>query len=291
MGLLKIARYNPKIVLLADFMSEIESSLHVIGEKDSLNLLHTYWSEFLVTTKVLKDFDKNIDVLIKRIATIPRKGTPENHPKVLISGDFFVRFSPFFLRELREMYSEHGIIVKSSDMYELTLYSSYHLAHIAAHSWKRDPYKFSTSLKALSTFWTRNAQLFLISKVVPVIMFLAERKQRKKYNKTGLMLEDRNSLKLIIKNSKPLISLLIFGEAITTIGKGIEILEDSDYDSLILTGPINCLPFKISQAILKPIYSEKKVPFLVFDSDISAITPNMKRLIHANIEQIKRRRT
>jgi len=32
------------------------------------------------------------------------------------------------------------------------------------------------------------------------------------------------------------------------------------------------------------------MPFLVFDVDISAMTPNMKRLIHANIEQIKRRR-
>lgn len=290
-GLLKIARYNPKIVLLADIMGEIESSLHVVGEKESINLLHTYWSEFLDTTKVLKDYDKNVEKLIERIATIPRKGSPETHPKVLISGDFFVRFSPFFLRELREIYTKHGIIVKSSDMFELTLYSSFHLAHVAAHSWKRDPYKFTTALKALSTFWTRNAQLFFISKIGPVIMYIAERKQRKKYKKTGLLLEDRNSLKLIIKHSKPLISLLIFGEAIPTIGKGMEILEESNYDSLILTGPINCLPYKISQSILKPIYMENNTPFLVFDSDISAITPNMKRLIHANIEQIKRRRT
>ena len=70
----------------------------------------------------------------------------------------------------------------------------------------------------------------------------------------------------------------------------METLGENSFDSLILTGPMNCLPYKISQAILKPIYLENEMPFLVFDVDISAMTPNMKRLIHANIEQIKRRR-
>ncbi|MHA1522583.1 MAG: hypothetical protein ACTSRK_20635, partial [Promethearchaeota archaeon] len=44
-----------------------------------------------------------------------------------------------------------------------------------------------------------------------------------------------------------------------------------------------------SQAILKPIFNEHNFPHLVFDADISAMSPNVKRLIEANIEQIKRR--
>jgi len=99
-----------------------------------------------------------------------------------------------------------------------------------------------------------------------------------------------NDLGEILRLANPWISRLIFGEAIPTIGKGLETLEGAYFDSLILTGPFNCLPYKISQAILKPIYLENNMPFLVFDVDMSAITPNMKRLIHANIEQIKRRR-
>ncbi|MBY9002088.1 MAG: hypothetical protein KGD64_14305 [Candidatus Heimdallarchaeota archaeon] len=70
----------------------------------------------------------------------------------------------------------------------------------------------------------------------------------------------------------------------------METLENSVFDSLVLTGPLNCLPYKISQAILKPIYLENHTPFLVFDVDISAVSPNTRRLINANIEQIKRRR-
>ena len=104
------------------------------------------------------------------------------------------------------------------------------------------------------------------------------------------MYAQQNDLDEIYRLSEPYISPLIFGEAIPTIGKGLEVLEGSNFDSLILTGPFNCLPYKISQAILKPIYLEHNMPFLVFDVDISAITPNTKRLIHANIEQIKRRR-
>ena len=107
--------------------------------------------------------------------------------------------------------------------------------------------------------------------------------------KTGLLFSSPNDIKAIFRHSNGYISPLIIGEAVTTIGKGLETLHNSVYDALVLTGPQYCLPFKISQAVLKPIYLENNIPFLVFDADISALSPNMKRLIYANIEQIKRR--
>ncbi len=130
-----------------------------------------------------------------------------------------------------------------------------------------------------------------MSKIVLKILPLIERRVRRRFKRTGLLYAEQNDLGQLLNHSDPYISNLIFGEAIPTIGKGLEILDDSTYDSLILTGPFNCLPYKVSQAILKPIYYKHNTPFLVFDVDISAITPNMKRLIYANIEQIKRKRT
>jgi predicted nucleotide-binding protein (sugar kinase/HSP70/actin superfamily) len=288
----EVLRYAPVVIILGDLILEIESALQVVGEEGSLEMLKTYWSEFLENSTNKKKFRKNIKKLIRKIARIPRKSSPKDSPKVLISGDFFVRFSPFFLGELKEIYAKHGIIVKSSDLLELGVYGqNYMSGFLVIKEWNKDPSHFTSILRASATLWDEASRTLLIGKIGTGLMLRIERRLRRRFNKTGLLYAHPNDLGEIFRHSSPYISPLIFGEAIPTIGKGMETLEGSDFDSLILTGPFNCLPYKISQAILKPIYLEHNMPFLVFDVDISAITPNLKRLIHANIEQIKRRRS
>jgi predicted CoA-substrate-specific enzyme activase len=287
-----VLRYAPAGIILGDLILEIESALQVVGKEGSVELLHKYWHEFIegITTK--KDFRRGIKKLRKKIKRIPRINSPKDSPKVLISGDFFVRYSPFFLRELKNIYAEHGIIVKSTDLLELGVYGQNFMAgYLVTKEWKKDPNHLSTILRASATLWEQASRLLLIGKLGTRLMLRKERKLRKRFSKTGLLYAYPNDLGELFRQSSPYISPLIFGEAIPTIGKGMETLEGSNFDSLILTGPFNCLPYKISQAILKPIYLVHNMPFLVFDVDISAITPNMRRLIHANIEQIKRRRS
>ncbi|MHA1778461.1 MAG: acyl-CoA dehydratase activase, partial [Candidatus Heimdallarchaeaceae archaeon] len=288
---LSVARYGMPAVLLADLMSEIENVLRVVGTEESLELLKRHWTDFLENTKKLKQFHKNINVLIKKIAAIPRKGDPNDYPKVLISGDFFVRFSSFFIEELKKIYAQEGIIVKSTELFEMFYYSSWSNQYVIAQRWKKDHTKLSTKLYALiSSLWNHDAQLFTIEIFVPFIFRIMERRFRKKMAKTGLIFSPQIDIKSVFSHANRVISPLIIGEAITTVGKGLEVLDDSIYDALILTGPQYCLPFKISQAILKPIYLENRIPFLVFDADSSTLSPNMKRLINANIVQIKKRR-
>lgn len=290
MKFLDVIRYGPAITLIGDLITEVESALHVVGKEGSLELLQKYWREFLNNLDKGRTFRRVENKLIKQISTIPITGSPKDYPKVLVSGDFFVRFSPFFLQELREIYSKHKVLVKSADYYELALYGIHYQSYLLTHQWKKSPDQLSTLLRCLATPWDKNSRVILLSRIGLKFMHRAEKRARKRFEKTGLLYAGRNDLKEIFKQSEPWISPLIFGEAIPTIGKGFEALNDNTFDSLILTGPMNCLPYKISQAILKPIYLENNMPFLVFDVDISAITPNMRRLIHANIEQIKRKR-
>lgn len=289
-GFFTVAKYLPKAYLLADIMDEIKTALMVVGKNGSKKLLNDYWLDFLQELDSLKKIDKELEVLIDKIATIPRKSAPKNFSKVLVSGDFFVRFSPFFLKELKEIYAKHDIIVKSTDLYELILQAMMSVSQIMAHKWRKDPYTFSTDLYALGTFWKKESRLFLLSKLTPYILQNIEKRFKRRFEKTGLLFGERNNLHSIFRHSKKLINPIITCEAITTIGKGLEVLDNSIYDSLILTGPQYCLPYKVSQAILKPIYMENHTPFLVFDVDTSALTPNVRRLIHSNIEQIKRKR-
>jgi predicted CoA-substrate-specific enzyme activase len=291
MNLIDVIRFAPSGIILGDLMLEIESALHVVGDEKGLEMLQEYWNEFLDSIESIRAYKKTIRKLIKNIKKIPRRNSPKDQPKVILSGDFFVRFSPFFIRELREIYAKHGIIVKSTDLFELGIYGQhYNSGYLIEKEWKKDPAKLGTVLRATATLWTEASRILLIGKIGVGIMLRMERRMRRRFNRTGLLYSHPNDLDEIYRLSNPYISPLIFGEAIPTIGKGLETLEGSDFDSMILTGPFNCLPYKISQAILKPIYLEQNMPFLVFDVDISAITPNTKRLIHANIEQIKRRR-
>ena len=43
-------------------------------------------------------------------------------PRVVVTGDFFTRFSPFFMEGVRDLYAERGIILKPVDLSDLSLY-------------------------------------------------------------------------------------------------------------------------------------------------------------------------
>ncbi|MHA1112439.1 MAG: acyl-CoA dehydratase activase [Promethearchaeota archaeon] len=267
----EIIRTIPRFIIIGDMMHEVESALQVVGNKEALLLLETYWNEFLEKMDTVRKTRRGIRKLVRQIKTIPRTDSPRSHPKVLISGDFFVRFSPFFLKELSQLYNKHGVIIKSTDYYEVLLYGLYFG-------------NFADSPNLTSKI--------LASKVALRFMERIERSVRNKFEKTGLLYAHPTDIEHIFDNAKSLISPKIYGEAIPAIGKGIETIQANTFDSLILIGPQFCLPYRISQAILKPIYLENQTPFLVYDAEVtgSAMSPNMKRLVLANIQQIKRRR-
>jgi predicted nucleotide-binding protein (sugar kinase/HSP70/actin superfamily) len=46
-------------------------------------------------------------------------------PRVVVTGDFYARFSPFFMDGVRDLYAARGIILKPVDLSELYLYATY----------------------------------------------------------------------------------------------------------------------------------------------------------------------
>ncbi len=284
-----VVQNAPKILILGDIITDIQSTLEVVGGLDCLKLLQKYWKEFLRDYNSLSKFDELVDRLVDQIATIPIEKSPYDVPKVILSGDFFVRFSPFFLNELKKFYTSQGILVKSTDLFELFAYG------IPFGSLINPPSKFKYVNKMRAKFqgkdriWKNFYAGYYASQLVYKYTRQIDHKLRKRFAKTNLLFAPPNDIIRIVKNAGKYLNPQIFGEGVLTVGKGIEILEDGIYDGLILIGPQFCLPYRASQAILKPIFYDQNFPFLVFDAEISAISPSMKRLIEANIEQIKRR--
>lgn len=278
---------TPKIVVLGDLMNEIESSIEVVGQDGASEKLQEYWEQFLDELSPIQNLNNAMDRLIPQLITLPITKSPKKVPKILVTGDFFVRFSPFFIRELKSHYTANGIIVKSTSLNELFLYGVPFGNMIDKELRDRYVNKIIDEFHGRSRIWNDFSIGFYASRLLLRYIERIERKLRKKFEKTGLLYSQQTDVLDIVKRAEPHINPLIFGEAVLTVGKGMEILQNHDYNALCLIGPQFCMPYKTSQAILKPLFLEHKFPLLVFDAEISAMSHNMKRQITANIEQIK----
>jgi hypothetical protein len=71
------------------------------------------------------------------------------------------------------------------------------------------------------------------------------------------------------------------------VGKGLQ-AEREGYDGIILIGPFNCLPFRISEAVLKPVSQRSGMPILTYESDGYAVSPSFLRQVDVHIQQVLR---
>ena len=282
-------QYAPKMMALGDLIHEVSSTLQVVGEDGAMDLFQTYLNEFLADFTEMQKSNREIDKFVQKIKTIPTKISPQDCPKVLLDGDFFVRYSPFFLKEMKALYAQHGIIVKSNDLFEIFV-AAIPFGSVIAGPKYRDRYvkKMRDNFQGNRNLWDPLTPGFYASQLLYKVMTGIEKRLRKKFDRTGLIVSKPSNILHALNKCDNGYNSLIFGEATLSVGRGMEVLEDRSFDGLVLTGPQYCLPYKIAQGILKPRYLEQQHPLMVFDAEISAMSPNMKRLIIANIEQIKR---
>jgi hypothetical protein len=69
------------------------------------------------------------------------------------------------------------------------------------------------------------------------------------------------------------------------LGRGVTAASEG-YDGIIVVGPFNCLPFRISEAILKPLSIQRGVPILTYESDGYAVSPSFLRQVEVHIQQV-----
>lgn len=89
----------------------------------------------------------------------------------------------------------------------------------------------------------------------------------------------------MIEKSEQHISPQLFGEAVPTVGRGLN-AEYEGYDGIILSGPFNCLPFRISEAILKPLCIQHSMPLLSYETDGCAVAPAVLRQVDVHIQRV-----
>ena len=279
-----LSRNLSPAILVADILVEIEHVLHVAGVPGSVEQLRQQWQQLVAAAPSLEQFQAKLPGFIDRLAALPRMANPLDCPRVVVSGDFFTRFSPFFMAGVRDLYAAQGIILKPVDLSELFLYAMYHPVAEIAGSWGMKP-GYLAAAKACTKLFQAEGKEYLQYWLAYQAESRSEGYYRKLFRKTGLLVAGRQDVSALFAKATEHVSPTIFGEVIPTVGGGLE-AESKGYDGVLLIGPFNCLPFRISEAILRPLSLQRGMPILSCESDGYPVAPSFLRQVEVHIQQV-----
>jgi predicted nucleotide-binding protein (sugar kinase/HSP70/actin superfamily) len=286
-GATTLAQHLALAVVMADILVEIEHVLRVVGVPGSPERLQEDWRQLAEAISSLDQFQANLPEFIERVAALPRIRSPLACPRVVVTGDFFTRFSPFFMEGVAELYAERGIILKPVDLSDLFLYAAYHGVTQTASSWGLKPGGLALA-RACTRVFQPDGQDYLRKWAGYQAERWHEQHYRGLFLKTGLLVAGPNDISLLFEKAAEHISPALYGETIPTIGKGLD-ADSEGYDGIIVIGPFNCLPYRISEAILKPLSLQRGTPILTYESDGYAVSPSFLRQVDVHIQQVLKR--
>lgn len=279
-----LMKHMSPAVLLADILVEIENVLLVVGASSSLEQFHREWERLRMRANTLDRFSSELPAFVEFLATLPRTKDPMACPKVVVTGDFYARFSPFFMDGVRARYAAQGIILKPVDLSDLFLYVTYDGMRGTANNWGLKPGGIALA-KACTRMMEPDGQQYLQQWWGYQFGRRAEQHFRDVLTKTGLLISRPNDVVAAFERSSEHISPKIFGEITPTVGRSLN-AEYEGYDGIILIGPFNCLPFRISESILKPLSIQQGMPLLTYETDGCPVAPAVLRQVDVHIQQV-----
>jgi predicted CoA-substrate-specific enzyme activase len=279
-----LSRHVGPAIVLADILVEIDHVLRVVGEPGTVRRFRQEWLRFAATVDSLDEFNSRLPALVRRIAALPRTRGPQTCPRVVVTGDFYTRFSPFFIEGVRELYAARGIILKPVDLADLVLYGVYDDIAGTANAWGMKPGNLALA-KACTRIFQPDGKEYLQRWLAYQTQRRVEQFFRGVFQESGLLVAENNDVAALFDRAVEHVSPTIFGEAIPAVGKGIG-AADEGYDGTLLIGPFNCLPYRIAEAILRPLSLQHGVPMLTYESDGYGVAPAFLRQVDVHIQQV-----
>ena len=173
---------------------------------------------------------------------------------------------------VRELYNDRGIVLKPVDLNGLLLYGAYNMVHEAAGGWGLKPGGVALA-KACTRIFQPDGKEYLRRWFTYQTEKHSEEYYRRIFHKSGLLLTPHGDISTTFTDASEHISPKIYGEVVPTVGDGVR-AEVEGYDGIIIIGPFNCLPFRIAEAILKPLSIQRGMPILTYESDGYAVSPS-----------------
>lgn len=271
-------------IVIADVMEDIRSMLltNAVDPGHAMMAFEEAW-QIIIDAIETKKFVSLVRVLrreMRKLSGIPTRKSFHDVPKVLLTGEIFVRRDSFSRRHLTEWLAENGFAVTCSPVAEWIHYTDY-MINIDGN-WKgmtlREKFRFYIRRWLMGIYENRLADTLSIS---------------------GLVEGRPVDLKRIIQTASPYVSINLGGEAVLTVGSSLEEIA-TEVCGVIAIGPFGCMPNRISESILNQIMTRRDklmggrssrrltdllsdtddLPFMAIESDGSPFP----QLIHAQME-------
>jgi len=214
-----LAKHLAPAILIADILVEVDYVLRVVGAPGSIEQFQQEWRRFTSLAHTLDEFHSELPAFVERLAALPRTRDPLTCPRAVVTGDFFTRFSPFFMDDVRNLYAERGIILKPVDLSELFMYVAYDGLTEMADNWGMKPGGLALA-KACTRVFEHDGQQYLQR----WWSYQAGRKAAEYYRglfaKTGLVISKPNNVPAMFEKSSEHISSKIFPVVIAARQQG-----------------------------------------------------------------------
>lgn len=264
-------------ILISDLYSNIEKSLMALhSDKDLVKeMIEKHEKQIIKSLKSDSLFGifKTLEKISQEIALLNLSEEYSQAPKVLLTGEIYVRWDEFSRRRLEDLFASEQIVLHISPVHEWIYYTDYIFL-------KRLTSKDSTVFQRIK----KVAEIF--------VKKYFERKIKGIFAKTGLCDTKILDIKHVVEHASSSLNPVLTGESILTIGSTlVEIGEH--YDGVISIGPFGCMPSRIAESIIKSelekrkANTSKRLPFISLEVDGNPFTPSVEAKIDSFIAQIK----
>ena len=279
-------------IVLSDIMEDLRAMLlaNAVNPETAIPIFNDALQNLLrVLSKCsIDDLMTQMAYELKQLNRIPMKRPPEEVPKILMTGEMFVRRDSLSRQKLTRKLAEMGFAVVCSPVTEWIRYSDYMLSRDG--HWQNMPIP-----QKLNFFFRQKFMDRYENRITSIV------------SRTGLMSLKPTHLQSVIHTATPYISENLSGEAILTIGSAISEVA-TNVCGVIAIGPFGCMPNRLSEAILsdamtrenklksapmevklKEILSEiDDLPFLAIESDGSPFPQVIQAKLEAFCQSAQR---
>lgn len=287
-----------RCLLLSDLMRDIQAILRVaaVDKESALDIFEVEWKRLLEgLAKGSSATWAALEIISDNLAKIPLDRNPRDVPKVLLTGEIYVRSDELSRRGIEDYYAHEGIMIKIADSSEWVYYTDWHrLYRMVGHS--VFPNSFLGAGFAIRQFLKgvflgdKNGLQFAKYRLKLAYERSVEARARKILGRSGLVVTEPHHIDEIVRAGSTFINPALMGEAILTSGSAKVAAEhggNEHYCGVIFIGPFNCMPTGLAESVTKPYARKNGIPLLIFETDGTPMTPNFRSQMEVHLMRSK----
>ena len=259
-GFSRVAWYS---IVLPDYFKDIQIALRLVAQDvdAALEVFNEVWQQVvrIQAEDITRLFTYLEQEAVPRLAAIPRRARLEDHKRVIVVGEIYVRRDEFSTHEIVDHMVANGIFPKFTGVGEWISYCDFAQE-------KRAERKLNT-LPWYRRVFADGFGEWAGVKVEQFFMRAIEERIANTLAPTGLTVSFPHDMREIMAGVERFTDHTFETEATVSPMTATKAVEGGGYDGIVLIAPFACLPGRLIKAMLEPYTRKAGVPFIALEAD------------------------